>query len=123
MRRTLLIVLAFVLAPLSGLGQAVLGPPSSVPPAAHGPAMLVSAPPRSVVKQIDKQPPPKIDDKKMETLPVPLPVYQSTGAAAQPIDLPTALQLADGQNPEIALARERIREALALQDRADALWL
>ncbi|MBL8792417.1 MAG: TolC family protein [Planctomycetia bacterium] len=39
------------------------------------------------------------------------------------IDLPTALQLADRQNPQIAVARERIREALAVQDRAEALWL
>jgi len=39
------------------------------------------------------------------------------------IDLPTALQLTDRQNPEIAVARERIREALAIQDRAEVLWL
>ncbi len=41
----------------------------------------------------------------------------------QPIDLPTALRLGDAQNPQIAVARERIREALARQDRAEALWL
>jgi len=39
------------------------------------------------------------------------------------IDLPTALQLTDRQNPQIAVARERIREALAVQDRAEVLWL
>jgi outer membrane protein TolC len=44
-------------------------------------------------------------------------------AEPQPLDLPTALRLADAQNPEIALARERIREALAVQDRAEFLWL
>jgi outer membrane protein TolC len=37
--------------------------------------------------------------------------------------LPTALRLANAQNPEIALARERIREALAVQGRAEVLWL
>ncbi len=31
--------------------------------------------------------------------------------------------MADRNNPEIALTRERIREALARQDRAEALWL
>lgn len=41
----------------------------------------------------------------------------------RPIDLPTALRLADVQNPEIAVARERIREALAQVDRAEVLWL
>jgi outer membrane protein TolC len=41
----------------------------------------------------------------------------------QPIDLPTALQLANAQSPEIALARERINEALARHDQAKLLWL
>ncbi len=40
-----------------------------------------------------------------------------------PIDLPTALRLADSQNPEIAVARERIREAFAQQQRAEVFWL
>jgi outer membrane protein TolC len=61
----------------------------------------------------------------------PKPAVSPSGAAeclllpANPelIDLPTALQLADRQNPEIAVARERIREALAIQDRAEVLWL
>src|SRR5262245_13749874 len=41
----------------------------------------------------------------------------------QPIDLPTALQLADRQNPEIAVVRERINEALAVERRAEVLLL
>jgi outer membrane protein TolC len=41
----------------------------------------------------------------------------------QPIDLPTALRLADVQNPEIAVARTRIQEALARQDLAELLWV
>lgn len=47
----------------------------------------------------------------------------AASAEPQPIDLPTALRLANVQNPEIALARERVREALAVQDRAEVLWL
>jgi outer membrane protein TolC len=39
------------------------------------------------------------------------------------IDLPAALRLADGANPEIGLARESIRESLALQQGARALLL
>ncbi len=42
---------------------------------------------------------------------------------SQPIDLPTALRLADAQNPEIAVARERIRVAFARQELAELLWV
>ena len=56
-------------------------------------------------------PQPSTGDKKIETFTLPLPAYHDMGPEPQPIDLPTALQLADGQNPEIAFARERIREA------------
>jgi outer membrane protein TolC len=59
--------------------------------------------------------------------PPPLQVCASESApeqpAPQPIDLVTALRLADGQNPEIAVARERIREAFAQQNRAELLWI
>src|SRR5262249_33909320 len=40
-----------------------------------------------------------------------------------PIDLPTALRLADANNPTIALARERINEAYANLRQAQALLL
>jgi outer membrane protein TolC len=40
-----------------------------------------------------------------------------------PIDLPTALRLADANNPTIALARERINEAYAHLRQAQVLWL
>jgi outer membrane protein TolC len=42
---------------------------------------------------------------------------------ARPIDLPTALSMAAGQNPQVAFAGARVREAFAQLDRADALWL
>ncbi len=48
----------------------------------------------------------------------------TTGALERyPIDLPTALRLARAQNYEIALARERINEALARLDQAQVLLL
>jgi hypothetical protein len=40
-----------------------------------------------------------------------------------PIDLPTALRLANAENLQIALAREQIRQAWAQLDRAQVLWL
>src|SRR5215210_960012 len=41
-------------------------------------------------------------------------------AGERPIDLPTALRLAHVDNPEIRLARERVREALARRQFAAA---
>lgn len=43
--------------------------------------------------------------------------------AAQPLDLATLLWIVDGQNPQVALARERIAEAYAQRARAGYLWL
>src|SRR5262249_46541260 len=40
-----------------------------------------------------------------------------------PIDLPTALRLADANNPTVALARERINEAYAFLRQAQVLFL
>lgn len=40
-----------------------------------------------------------------------------------PIDLPTALRLANADNLQVALAREQIRQALASVEQAKALWL
>lgn len=55
----------------------------------------------------------------------PLQEFASSLAEAEhyPIDLPTALQLAERKNPAIAIAREAIAENLALQQGADALLL
>ena len=41
----------------------------------------------------------------------------------RPIDLPTALQLADARNPLVAYTREQVRQAYAKLERADVLWL
>ncbi|MBX7104287.1 MAG: TolC family protein [Gemmataceae bacterium] len=46
-----------------------------------------------------------------------------TQAATTPIDLATALRLAGAQNPAIALAQARYREALAVEQQNDLLWL
>ncbi len=43
--------------------------------------------------------------------------------AAQSLDLATLLWMVDGQNPQVALARERIAEAYAQRDRTELLWL
>jgi len=40
-----------------------------------------------------------------------------------PLDLASVLMLADGQNPQVGLARERIAEAYSQVKRADVLWL
>ncbi len=48
---------------------------------------------------------------------------QPTASAAMPIDLPTALQLVDANNPTIAVARSRFREAFLAQRQAELAWL
>jgi outer membrane protein TolC len=40
-----------------------------------------------------------------------------------PIDLPTALRIADSTNPTVAVARARVAEAFARQRQADVYWL
>jgi outer membrane protein TolC len=47
----------------------------------------------------------------------------SSAPTGYAIDLASALQLAAGQNPNVAFARERINEAYAQHARAEALWL
>jgi outer membrane protein TolC len=43
--------------------------------------------------------------------------------ATYPIDLPTALRLADASNPTVGVARARVREAVAQLDRARVAWV
>jgi hypothetical protein len=43
--------------------------------------------------------------------------------SSQPIDLPTALMLTSGRNPQVAFAQARIEESRAQLDRAESLWL
>ena len=50
-------------------------------------------------------------------------IASSSASAPYPLDLGGVLGLADGQNPQVILARERINEAYAQVDRADVLWL
>jgi outer membrane protein TolC len=68
------------------------------------------------------------------TLPSPTPLPQAAppfdpaevftpGTEVMPIDLPTALQIANAGNPTIALARARVDEAVAAVKRAEVLWL
>lgn len=45
-----------------------------------------------------------------------------TNGSPQTLDLPTALRLAGAQNLDVQIARERLREARALQDQAKQRW-
>lgn len=51
------------------------------------------------------------------------PASDASTQNSHPIDLATALALTNGQNPQVAFARERINEAFAQLDRAQVLWL
>jgi outer membrane protein TolC len=55
--------------------------------------------------------------------PPPQQFYPSAGPTTFPIDLPTALRLADANNPTVGVARARVREAVARLDRARVVWV
>lgn len=67
------------------------------------------------------------------SVPVPAPAAETLDSAddvdleefidPQKLDLSTALQLVAGQNPQVAFAHQRIAEAAARLDAAEALWL
>jgi outer membrane protein TolC len=50
-------------------------------------------------------------------------LYPPTPAETFPLDLPTALQLADTNNPTVGIARARVREALAQLDLVRVMWV
>src|SRR5437660_12005575 len=60
-----------------------------------------------------------------EPLPAPRPLPPPGAAEPDrlPIDLPTALRLADASNPTVAVARARVAEAYARLRQADLFWL
>lgn len=66
------------------------------------------------------------DSKKTPAIPDsthrPAPLVPST-VGKHPIDLETALRLANSQNPTIGRAMAQVRRAQAQQDQADVLWL
>lgn len=68
-------------------------------------------------------PPPPLHCPTPVPCPAEPPPPEAIQHGPQPIDLPTALKLADRQNPQIAVARERIRQAMAAQQQAEVLWL
>lgn len=60
-----------------------------------------------------------------EIVPTPAPVAASAPSAPRslPIDLPTALRLANADNLQVAVAREQVRQALTRVAAANVLWL
>jgi outer membrane protein TolC len=73
---------------------------------------------------LDPAPPPHPVQVSDAPPPAPLaPPEPADGDAPFPINLPTALRLAGAQPLDIALASERIRLAVAVEDRARVLWL
>lgn len=59
-----------------------------------------------------------------ENIATPLPPANALRDSDQyPLDLSTAIKLAGDQNPMIALAQEQIRQAMAIQEAAETLWL
>jgi outer membrane protein TolC len=107
--------LAVIMAPVAS------GPPQSIP-TAPSPIAQASA------KQIAPAAPATSEPVRMLPPPTPL----APGAPPDPLVLPnhvvpisldTVLRLAEEQNAQVALARERVRQAYAERDVAKSLWL
>lgn len=79
--------------------------------------------PRSanVLKQAAHQPPaPEAPPRKPGAEPGQL---HHAGTSVRPIDLSTSLMLVSGRNPQVAFVHERVREACAQLQAAEALWM
>lgn len=92
-----------------------------LPALIFSPFLAFAAEPGPVKLSVSGVPPENaVFAQPQEKLPPP---KQSPASTPFPIDLPTALRLADAQNPLIQFARERIQAAAAELDRARVLWL
>lgn len=100
---------------------AAAGPPAISP---RQPVVHVAA--RTALANQVRFAPPELVPPGNSTIPsvvTPLPPPAEPDGTSHPIDLATALQLADANNPIVALAREQTRQAWALEQAAGALWL
>lgn len=73
----------------------------------------------------NQEPPrePNSGDGTERELQLPLAAPEKSERETYPVDLPTALRLADAQNLTIAIARNRLEIAYAIESRAEVLWL
>src|SRR5439155_6950453 len=81
------------------------------------PAKPVPAPPTAPAPRADA---PVTPAKATEP---PQPVAPAAVHPVLPVSLDAVLQLAEGQNPQLAVARERVRQAYAERDLAGLSWL
>ncbi|MCE9524635.1 MAG: TolC family protein [Planctomycetales bacterium] len=127
------ILVGLLSAALAGCASAPRGfTPHEIPRSApQAVAQPVSYQSEVASSQEELAPPPVSTDETANALPEKEPVLLPTPASrkadgampAMPIDLASALAMTDGQNPQVAFARERIAEAEAQLSRARAMWL
>jgi outer membrane protein TolC len=105
-------------------GQAAEAVPRPLPlgvrPAAPRPAGPVV--PTGFVEPTTTLPPPTAQAPAPPEQPVPVDPA-SPVRPVLPVSLDAVLRLAEGQNPQLAVARERVKQAYAEQDLADRSWL
>ncbi len=134
-----LIALAMCAASQQALADAPVNRPSIVRAPGRGP-VLIAPPPSTDRSRIERLPSvtgtiqrtsfvepaqsisPRIDDA-VPRQPEEILAKRADAPPNFPIDLPTALRLADANNLIVAFAREQISQALAGLDAASALWL
>lgn len=128
--RWLAILVSFIPAVVAGCASAPRGStpheiPRSAPQAVARPVSYQS---EVASSQEELVPPPVSTDDSVQSPTEKEPALLAAPAVrkavgAMPIDLASALAMTDGQNPQVAFARERITEAEAQLSRAQAMWL
>ncbi len=102
-------------------GRVSVHAPQYFPPRVSRPAQTEAPPGGPAAKQLPKQA--GVAPPGIATDAPPAGMYAPAQPAAYPIDLATALRLADAENPTANVARARIQEALAQYDRARVAWV
>ncbi len=98
--------------------------PRGVPPLPPLPTMVAEQPVQQAAfrQPLESAPVPNSLPPR-EVLPTPIPAAGQPQAEPFLVDLPTVLRLADADNLQVGIARWQINQALARQERAEALWL
>ena len=102
-------------------------PPQSAEAAKTAPSLVNQA--DRAIQPVSLRKPPGVASSRRSRQSPPEPIATGEGVPSGdgrehlPIDLPTALRLANADNLQVAVAREQIRQAFAKVDAANVLWL
>ncbi len=109
--------------PASAPGVKAASPPRYYPPVIRQASQVEAPAPAAQNPPAAKATPLPAAPAGAAPVPAPPRLYVPAQSASFPIDLATALRLADADNPTAAVARARVQEAVANYDRARVAWV